>query len=249
MNRMPLPRLLVVQTGTVAEPLRAEHGDYPAWFARALDGKAELAVIRAHEGERLGRAALDTGGIIITGSPLSVVAGERQPWMDDLGAALLFAGEKGTQILGVCFGQQLLCRAAGGEVGRNPRGREIGTIEVQLTEQGLRDPLFSWAAHDPSRRLEVQATHVDALERLPRGAQVLASNESSPAQAVRFGETIAGVQFHPELRPEALQALIAARAEKMRAEGLDPQKISAQVHKTPAGARILEAFADICRRS
>ncbi len=242
---MGIPRLLVVQTGTVAEPLKTEHGDYPAWFARALDGVAELVTLRAHQGERLRPQALDRAGIIITGSPLSVTAGQREHWMDELGAALLDAGQRGTPVLGVCFGQQLLCRAAGGEVNQNPRGREIGTIEVQLTEQGLRDPLFSWAAHEPSRRIEVQATHVDAVDRLPAGAVVLASNENTPAQAVRLSETIAGVQFHPELRPEALQALIASRAARIREEGGDPDKLIARVRKTE-GKRILHAFADFC---
>jgi GMP synthase (glutamine-hydrolysing) len=240
-------RLLLVQTGTVAEPLRTEHGDYPQWFARALDGVAELSVLRAHEGERLRSHALDRAGVIVTGSPLSVVDGQRQPWMDDLGAALLDAGSRGTQVLGVCFGQQLLARASGGSVVLNPRGREIGTVEVQLTEIGLRDPLFSWAVSEPSRRIDVQATHTDAVDALPPGVKVLASNENTPAQAVRFSDNVAAVQFHPELRPDALRALIESRAEKMRAEGLDPDAIAKRVRKAD-GVRVLHAFADVCRR-
>jgi GMP synthase-like glutamine amidotransferase len=77
---------------------------------------------------------------------------------------------------------------------------------------------------------------------------VLAGNENTPAQAVRLSETIAGVQFHPELRPEALQALIASRAEAMRQEKLDPDAISARVRKT-RGKELLIAFADQCRRA
>jgi GMP synthase (glutamine-hydrolysing) len=240
-------RLLVVQTGTVAEPLRAEHGDYPAWFSRALDGVASLTTVRAHEGERLRPGALERAGatgIVVTGSPLSVT--EPLPWMDELGEALLDAGRRGTPVLGVCFGMQLLCRAAGGQVKRNPSGREIGTVEVQLTAAGQRDALFSWAPGE--KRIEFQATHSDAIDPLPMGARVLAGNENTPAQAVRLSETIAGVQFHPELRPEALQALIASRADVMRQERLDPDAISARVRKT-RGKELLIAFADQCRRA
>jgi GMP synthase (glutamine-hydrolysing) len=247
---MAPPRLLIVQTGTVAEPLRAEHGDYPSWFARSLDGLARTTTLAAHQGQRLSAAAVDhagTAGIIVTGSPLSATAGERQTWMDDLGHTLHDLGARGVPVLGVCFGHQLLCRAAGGDVVKNPRGREIGTVEVQLTEAGLRDPLFSWARPEPRGRIEVQATHVDAVDPLPFGATVLASNENTPFQAVRFSETVASVQFHPELRPEALQALIASRAERMRAEGMDPEAIAAKVHKA-AGREILAAFAEQCRR-
>ena len=249
LSPMATPRLLVVQTGTVAEPLRAEHGDYPAWFARALDGVARLSTLRAHEGETLSAQSFDragAAGIIVTGSPLSVTAAERQPWMDDLGPALFDLGARGVPVLGVCFGHQLLCKAAGGEVVKNPRGREIGTIEVQLTQAGQRDPLFAWARASGLDRIEVQATHLDAVEPLPASATVLASNENTPFQAVRFSETIASVQFHPELRPEALRALIASRAERMRAEGMDPDALAAQVRPTD-GARVLEAFAGQCR--
>ena len=239
-------RLLIVQTGTVAEPLRQEHGDYPAWFARALGSAAEVTTLAAHEGQRLKPAQLDRAGIVVTGSPLSCTAGERQPWMDDLGHALLEAGKRGTPVLGVCFGQQLLARAAGGEVVKNPRGREIGTVEVQLTEAGARDPLFGWLAGQGGR-LDVQATHLDAVDPLPPGATLLASNENSPVQAMRLSENVAGVQFHPELRPEALRALIASRAEKIRAEGGNVEALIKGVRDTDS-ARILEAFADFCSR-
>src|SRR5919202_2760139 len=206
---MSTPRLLVVQTGTTHL-----HGDYPRWFERTLG--FEMPVVRAHEGEKL-QAALDRvrpRGIIVTGSPLSVT--ERAPWMLQLGEELLRAGAAGTPVLGVCFGHQLLARAAGGDVIVNPRGREIGTVRVQLTDAGRRDVLFAWAR---ATEIEVQATHLDAVDPLPPGATVLASNENTAAQAYRLSETVAGVQFHPELWAQAMRDLILSRRDKLAAEG------------------------------
>jgi GMP synthase (glutamine-hydrolysing) len=225
--------ILIVQTGTAAPELVRDHGDYPAWFQQSLGEKYK--VIRAHEGEKLPGGTPQ--GIIVTGSPLSVT--ENAPWMLELGAQLLEAGKRGAQVLGVCFGHQLLAKAAGGEVILNPRGREIGTISVQLTEAGRRDPLFAWAS---GGEIEVQATHVDAVDPLPAHATLLASNENCAAQAYRLSSTVAGVQFHPEAPPDALRDLILSRSEKIRAEGRDPQAIAAQVRDTQS-ARILEAFA------
>jgi GMP synthase (glutamine-hydrolysing) len=227
------PELLVVQTGTTHL-----HGDYPRWFERAL-GRV-LPVMRAHEGEKLA-AAMDRvrpKGIVVTGSPLSVM--EEAPWMLQLGADLLEAGARGTPVLGVCFGHQLLARAASGGVVLNPRGREIGTVQVRLTDAGRRDPLFAgWAEGD---LVEVQATHMDAVDPPPPSATLLASNENCAAQAFRLSETVAGVQFHPELWPGALRDLILSRRDKLVAEGRDVDALVAAVHEVKATA-LLHAFA------
>ncbi len=233
---MTNPRLLIVQTGTTGL-----HGDYPAWFERAL-GFA-MPVLKAHQGEKLAPALerLRPQGIIVTGSPLSVT--EKAPWMLRLGDDLLRIGARGVPVLGVCFGHQLLARAAGGEVVLNPRGREIGTVHVQLTEAGRRDPLFAWAGQTD---IEVQATHLDAVDPLPRGATLLASNENSAAQAFRLSQTVAAVQFHPELWPGAMRDLIESRKDKLAEEGLDAQKLRSDVREVRAG-EVLQAFAKQAR--
>jgi GMP synthase (glutamine-hydrolysing) len=116
---------------------------------------------------------------------------------------------------------------------------------VQLTEEGLRDPLFAWTqAHE----IEVQATHLDAVDPLPPRATLLASNENCAAQAFRLSETIAAVQFHPELGAEAMRDLLLSRRDKLLAEGRDPDALAARVHEVQAG-RILKAFADQASRA
>lgn len=234
------PRLLIIQTGTVAEPVRKTHGDYPSWFMRELG--FETPVVRAHEGEKLGEVRFD--GIIVTGSPLSVT--EYAPWMEDLGQRLLELGKKGTPVLGVCFGHQLLARAAGAGVVKNPRGREIGTIMVELTAAGAEDPLFSWTRDHAE--VACQATHVDAVDALPPGATLLAGNENTPVQAYRLSDAIACVQFHPEIDAATMRDIIAARSERLQGEGLDAQALSAQVRETSAAA-ILRAFAAQSQKS
>ena len=244
------PRILIVQTGS-AGVLVPTHGDYPDWFRRTLGPEdLELPVLRAAPelgGEKLDREAIFRSrarGIIVTGSPHSVT--DSAPWMDELGEALLQAGARGTPVLGVCFGHQLLGRAAGGDVALNPRGREIGTVHVQLTEAGRRDPLFAWSE---AGEIEVQATHVDAVLPLPQRATLLASNERCATQAMRLSETVAAVQFHPELSAGALRELIRSRAEKMIAEGMDPVAAEAAVRESQTGARILRAFAEQVRHA
>ncbi|HEX9604780.1 MAG TPA: glutamine amidotransferase [Myxococcales bacterium] len=239
---MSIPRLVIVQTGTAAPEIVRQHGDYPDWFNQALG--AELPVLRAHLGETLELPA-GTQGVLVSGSPLSLTRPE--PWMDEVAEELLRIGERGTPVLGVCFGHQLLGRAAGSQVVRNPKGREIGTVRVQLTAAGRTDPLFRGWVPDEGLA-DVQATHVDSVDPVPPGATLLASNERCATQALRLSDAVASVQFHPELRPETLRDLIDSRAGALRAEGLDPDSLRADVRET-ASARLLRAFADEARRS
>ena len=239
---MSIPRLVVVQTGTAAPEIVREHGDYPAWFSRALG--AELPVLRAHLGENLELPA-GTQGVLVSGSPLSLT--EPEQWMEDVAGELLRMGERGTPVLGVCFGHQLIGRAAGSQIVRNPKGREIGTVRVQLTAEGRKDPLCrGWVPE--GGLLDVQATHVDSVDPVPPGATLLASNERCATQALRLSDAVASVQFHPELDPDTLRDLIASRAGILRAEGLDPDSLRADVRETDS-ARLLRAFADEARRS
>ena len=94
--------------------------------------------------------------------------------------------------LGICLGSQLLARAAGTWVAPLEEP-EIGWYEVELTEDGLADPVL--AALPPN---------FDALQwhhyqhGLPDGAVALARNPAC-LQGFRLGEACWGVQFHPEV--------------------------------------------------
>ena len=52
------------------------------------------------------------------------------------------AVERDMSVLGICLGAQLLAKALGGSVSRNPV-REIGWFDVELTAEGSADPVLS----------------------------------------------------------------------------------------------------------
>ncbi len=99
-----------------------------------------------------------------------------------------------------CFGFQGLVQAMGGEVVSDPRQAEVGTFRVELTTEGLADPLFLGLP----KNFAVQLGHNDSVRNIPVTMRRLASSERCPVQAVRVnGARIVATQFHPELDMEA----------------------------------------------
>jgi GMP synthase (glutamine-hydrolysing) len=115
--------------------------------------------------------------------------------------------------LGICLGGQLLAAALGGLVSRHTVA-EVGFYDVQFTEAGQHDPLFSGL---PGYQ-KVFHWHEDAFE-IPAGGVLLATTETTRNQAFRYGRRAYGLQYHIELnselfdlwleRPEFQQEIIA----------------------------------------
>ena len=165
-------------------------------------------------------------GIVVGGSPHGVYEGE--PWMERLADWALATADSGKPVLGVCFGHQLLGWALGATVEKNPKGRERGTCFVDLTDEGVVDPLFQ----DLPRRFEVQQTHGDHLASPPTapGTVRLAGSDHTPWQSFRC-RNITGVQFHPEIDRELLAMLTKREGEE------------ADVRDAPLQERVLANWA------
>lgn len=172
--------------------------------------------------------------VIVTGSAASVT--ERAAWMLRAEEYLRQAVAHGQPVLGICFGHQLLAKALGGDVERNPNGREIGTIKVTLLNPD--DPLFAGLPGV----IEVNATHVDSVTRLPEGAEVLASTDLEPRAAFRSGEWAYGVQFHPEIDGDVMRGYLEAREQIIRDEGLPFEQIAQGAKDAPHGSTLLRNF-------
>ena len=237
-----MKRPLIVKTGGALPALRDARGDYDAWIAAGM-GLAHDAVdvVDSEAGESLPDPAAPQG-VVVTGS--SAMVSERAAWSEAAGAWLVRAAEAGTPIFGICYGHQLLAQTLGGAVGTNPRGREIGTVQVRSLARARDDALLG-VLGDTSH---AHATHVESVLALPDGAVRLAESDLDPMQAIRFGDRVWGVQFHPEFDAEVIRTYLAARRDRVVAEGLDADALLAGVRDTPKAARLLRRFAELIAR-
>ena len=228
MWRVIVKRVLLLKPGVTSS--RAVLGDYEHWFARAC-GEVTLQPVELHAGE-LPPPIDGFDGVITTGSPLSVTA--PTDWMHRAADFLVDAAEQGKPVLGVCFGHQLLAWRHGARVAKNPKGRELGTVFVELTDAGKKSPLLAGFPN----RFDVQATHDDVVVQGTLGLEVLAGNEACGVQAFSIGERMFGVQFHPEMDAASIGYCIGTATVEDRARAV--------ARETPWGERLLRQFIELC---
>ena len=165
-----------------------------------------------------GAALTSYDGYLWTGSDLTVYHHDdaRVTRQIEFTRALFSAG---VPSYGSCWGVQMAAVAAGGEVRKNPKGREWGIARaITRTETGRRSGLL---AGKPDR-FDAFIMHLDEVTRLPTGVTMLATNEHSRVQAVEIqhGKGVFwSAQYHPEYNLYEMARLIAGRAEVLVKEG------------------------------
>lgn len=132
--------------------------------------------------------AFSAKGIILSGGPASV--------HDDFSpkvSPLVFS--IGVPVLGICYGQQIMCQQLGGTV-EAANHREFGRAMVQVVDE---DALFSgvWCKGEEK---QVWMSHGDSVTAMPQGFKVAARTPSAPYAAIaNENRKFYGLQFHPEV--------------------------------------------------
>jgi GMP synthase (glutamine-hydrolysing) len=143
-----------------------------------------------HPFDKAGAAleAMQPQAIILSGGPSSTTEAD-SPRVDHA------VFEHGVPILGICYGEQLICAELGGKV-ESGHHREFGRAEIVITRES---PLFAGIGAVDHRE-PVWMSHGDRVTAIPQGFQVIATSEGAPFAAIADeARRIYGVQFHPEV--------------------------------------------------
>ncbi len=133
-------------------------------------------------------AGFGANGFILSGGPASVA---------DPGAprAPEIVFEAGVPVLGICYGQMVMCAQLGGEV-KGADIREFGRAYVEITE----DCALLEGAWRQGAREQVWMSHGDHISRAPDGFRTVAVSEGAPyAMIADDRRHFYGLMFHPEV--------------------------------------------------
>lgn len=186
------------------------------------DNKIPYAIIDLSYGDKVPKLEKDFQSIICLGGPMNVYEEEKFPFLKDEDILLRRVIEEKIPFLGICLGAQLIAKAAGAKVIKNPE-KEIGWYKIVLNDYGLNDDLFK----DLPEIFPVFQWHGDTFS-IPNGGIRLAFSELCQNQVLKYGRNAYGIQFHVEITKEMIiQWADAYKAELESLKGIvsDKQKM------------------------
>jgi GMP synthase-like glutamine amidotransferase len=132
-------------------------------------------------------------------------------WIRDTSTFLRKVRETAVPCVGVCFGHQLLAHALGGRVEKAADGWGAGNHRVELSG------LAKWKDGDKAT-CDLLFLHQDQVVALPEDGVVLGWTDHCPVAVMAIGESMLGVQAHPEIPPELIEVLVRDRVARIGAE-------------------------------
>jgi GMP synthase-like glutamine amidotransferase len=166
--------------------------EHPAALRRALATQGiPLIWIHPYRGDPF-PAVNEISGLVSLGGPMSSNHENEHFWIQPELCLLQQCFQREVPILGICLGGQLLARALGKRVLKNPVA-EVGWFPLELTSDGRADGILTAASESPT----VYHYHFETFE-IPDGARCLAKSEGCERQAYKLNDRTYGLQFHPE---------------------------------------------------
>ena len=194
---------------------RHSPGEGPGYFATFLDRHSlPWTLFKIDDGVSPPPTPDEFSGLCFMGGPMSV--NDALPWISKTLDLIRQADGKGIPVIGHCLGGQLMARAFGGAVTRNPV-KEIGWGEVQATSEA-----DDWLGS--ALRFEAFHWHGETFS-VPQGATRILGSIHCANQAFVRGPHL-GMQCHVEMT----DSMIRAWCRQLAAEKVPP---SASV-QTPA---------------
>jgi GMP synthase-like glutamine amidotransferase len=201
------------------------------YFAEFLNQHAiPWVLIRIDEGDTVPRNAQDFSGLVFMGGPMSV--NDDLPWLLFVLPLIRDAFAHDVPLLGHCLGGQLISKALGGVVSKNPL-KEIGWGKVEVSANATAREWFG-----DIQSFDSFHWHGETFS-LPQGAVHLLSSAHCANQAYALGKHLA-LQCHLEMTDAMIREWCEVGADEIAASASSPAVQSAQVMQAQATEKLPE---------
>ena len=203
----------------------------PGYFATYLDRHSvPWRVVRVDEGETIPGNPREFSGLVFMGGPMSV--NDELPWIAPALALIRSAVDADIPLLGHCLGGQLIAKALGGAVTRNPV-KEIGWGAVEVSRNEVARSWFGGLSSFDSFHWHGETFSI------PPGATRILSSPHCENQAFALGPHLA-MQCHVEMTPDLIRAWCAEW-------GREVESLARRVPSVQAPAQMTEAIEERTR--
>lgn len=197
------PSILIVLHQELSSPGRVGH----LLFENGFD----LDIRRPPLGDPLPETLDRHAGAVVFGGPMS--ANDPDEYVKRETDWLSVPLKENRPLLGICLGAQMLVNHLGGKVEGHGDGLvEIGWYGLQPTQEGK--TLMHWPEM-------VYQFHREGFS-LPKDATLLATADTYPNQAFRYGANAWGIQFHAELTRVMMQRWVVRGAHRFELPNAQP---------------------------
>jgi len=209
----------------------------PGYLGEFLDERQiTWQLIAIDAGDAVPPSAEAYSGLVFMGGPMSV--NDDLPWIPPVLALIRDAVARDIPVLGHCLGGQLISKALGGTVSRNPV-KEIGWGEVTVADN---DTARSWFGD--IQNFQAFHWHGETFS-LPQGAVHLLSSAYCANQAWAAGKHLA-LQCHVEMTAAMIASWCEVGVEEIASASASPavQSVTEMQRQTPSELPRMQKVAE-----
>jgi len=229
--------ILLFQIRKPDDPMRISE---VATFAESINTLPERITAIDLIGDPPSKKILESADLILIGGAGDYSVPKGGLWLNRALDIMQSLYAKQKPIFASCWGFQAIAAALGGSVVTDPQFAELGTLQLSLTEDGIKDPVFG----SLGSKFLAHVGHQDTVVQLPKDAIRLASTPLVENHAFCMPDApIYCTQFHPELKRNLLiQRLTTYPEYTKHILGISLSELTKTLQETPDANRLIRRF-------
>jgi GMP synthase-like glutamine amidotransferase len=209
----------------------------PGYLANYLDRRRlSYRLVRIDQNDAIPTSIDGVAGFVFMGGPMSV--NDPLPWIPKVTKIIQQAVAANVPVLGHCLGGQLISKALGGVITKNPV-KEMGWLPVQRVDSN--DTARDWLGDLPPE-FEMLHWHGETFSIPPGATRILASRDCAN-QAFVIGKTLA-FQCHVEMTTDMVREWVRVGGDELSPVCATVQNPQIMVADLDAHVQRLQRIAD-----